>query len=177
MQFAVIQSLLGILLILFSLTMLPPLIISIITKDGVTFPFLISLTLTLGIGFLLWLPVRKVKRELKSRDGFIVVVLFWLSLSLSGSIPLILADTPDLSVSDAIFESVSGLTTTGATIMTGIDMLPKSILFYRQELQWQRDTYLSAHVIDPVRQSGIFSASAAGPGGGAAAGACVTARR
>jgi trk/ktr system potassium uptake protein len=136
MQLAVIQRILGILLSLFSLTMFPPLAISIITSDGMTVPFFSAFALILSLGLALWIPVRNINNELRLRDGFVVVVLFWVGLGLSGSIPFILSETPDLSVTDAIFESISGLTTTGATIITGIDILPKSILFYRQELQW-----------------------------------------
>jgi len=136
MQLAVIQRILGILLALFSLTMFPPLAISIFSSDGTTIPFLSAFALILSIGLILWFPVRNSNDELRLRDGFVIVVLFWVVLGISGSVPLILSDTPELSITDAIFESVSGLTTTGATIITGIDSLPKSILFYRQELQW-----------------------------------------
>ncbi|MCZ6803353.1 MAG: TrkH family potassium uptake protein [Proteobacteria bacterium] len=136
MQLAVIQRILGILLSLFSLTLFPPLVISIVTADGSAIPFFSAFILILTIGLVLWFPVRNVKNELRLRDGFVVVVLFWVGLGLTGSVPFILSDTPDLSVTDAIFESISGLTTTGATIIVGIDFLPKSILFYRQELQW-----------------------------------------
>lgn len=116
--------------------MFPPLLISLFSMDGTTIPFLSAFTLILSIGLILWLPVRNIESELRLRDGFVVVVLFWVGLGITGSIPLILSDTPELSITDAIFESISGLTTTGATIITGIDHLPKSILFYRQELQW-----------------------------------------
>jgi trk/ktr system potassium uptake protein len=136
MQFAVIQRILGILLSLFSLTMFPPLAISIATSDGATIPFISAFALILSIGLILWFPVRNINNELRLRDGFVVVVLFWVGLGLTGSVPLILSDAPELSITDAIFESISGLTTTGATIITGIDLLPRSILFYRQELQW-----------------------------------------
>jgi trk system potassium uptake protein TrkH len=136
MQLAVIQRVLGILLSLFSLTMFPPLAISLVSSDGTTIPFLSAFVLILIIGLTLWFPVRNINTELRLRDGFIVVVLFWVGLGIAGSVPLLLAHTPDLSITDAIFESISGLTTTGATIITGIDYLPKSILFYRQELQW-----------------------------------------
>jgi trk/ktr system potassium uptake protein len=136
MQLAVIQRILGILLSLFSLTMFPPLLISVITADGASIAFISAFALILSIGLVLWFPVRNDKQELRLRDGFVVVVLFWVGLGLTGSVPLILSNTPDLSVTDAIFESISGLTTTGATIIVGIDYLPKSILFYRQELQW-----------------------------------------
>ena len=136
MQLAVILRILGILLSLFSLTMVPPLVISLFTKDGSATPFILAFVIILFIGLLFWLPVKNFKNDLRLRDGFFVVVLFWVGLGLAGSIPLLLSNVPDLSITDAIFESISGLTTTGATIIVGIDNLPKSILFYRQELQW-----------------------------------------
>ena len=136
MQLAVILRILGILLSLFSLTMIPPLVISLFTKDGSATPFILAFVIILFIGLLFWLPVKNFKNDLRLRDGFFVVVLFWVGLGLAGSIPLLLSNVPDLSITDAIFESISGLTTTGATIIIGIDNLPKSILFYRQELQW-----------------------------------------
>jgi trk system potassium uptake protein TrkH len=73
---------------------------------------------------------------MRLRDGFTVVALFWLVLGTFGALPLLLVDRPAMSVVDAIFESISGLTTTGATVLTGLDALPKSILYYRQQLQW-----------------------------------------
>jgi trk system potassium uptake protein len=136
MQVTVIQRILGILLSLFSLTQLPPLVIAWWFNEKAQSAFLFAFLIILVIGFFLWFPVRNMHRELKMRDGFIVVVLFWAGLGLTGSIPLALSDQPHLSLTDAVFESLSGLTTTGATVMTGIDILPKSIQFYRQELQW-----------------------------------------
>ena len=76
------------------------------------------------------------KGELRTRDGFFVTVFFWLVLSTFGALPLWLSDALQLSFVDSLFESVSGLTTTGATVISGLDTLPKSILFYRQQLQW-----------------------------------------
>ncbi|ABA56772.1 K+ transporter Trk [Nitrosococcus oceani ATCC 19707] len=136
MQLAVVQRILGLLLALFSTAMLPPVIVSLFYRDGAGAEFLIAFGLILGIGLLCWLPVRNYRQELRLRDGFVVVVMFWVVLSLSGALPLFLTAEPRLSFTDAVFESVSGLTTTGATVITGLDNLPKSVLFYRQELQW-----------------------------------------
>ncbi len=136
MQLAVILRILGILLSLFSLTMIPPLIISLVTNDGSITPFLLAFVIILLTGLAFWLPVRNFRNDLRLRDGFVVVVIFWVGLGVAGSIPLLISKTPDLSITNAIFESISGLTTTGATIIAEIDTLPKSILFYRQELQW-----------------------------------------
>jgi trk system potassium uptake protein TrkH len=136
MQTAVIQRILGLLLALFSITLLPPLTISLWVQDGAEFAFSMALLITVCLGLALWLPVRNVRKELRMRDGFVVVVLFWAGLGLTGAIPLLLSDNPHMSITDAVFESLSALTTTGATVITGIDALPLSILFYRQELQW-----------------------------------------
>jgi trk system potassium uptake protein TrkH len=136
MHFSTVCRILGILLMIFSLTMLPPIVISVIYEDNQLNAFFDAFIFTLGVGLITWLPVRNQKKELRVRDGFIVTVLFWLVLSISGSVPLYLSDLPNLSFVDAYFESLSGLTTTGATVITGIDTLPKSILWYRQQLQW-----------------------------------------
>jgi trk system potassium uptake protein len=131
-----VQRILGLLLILFSTTMLPPVAISLFYRDGVMGEFLSACGFLLGLGLLCWLPVRNYRRELRLRDGFVVVVMFWVVLSLAGAVPLFLTEEPRLSFTDAAFESVSALTTTGATVITGLDRLPPSVLFYRQQLQW-----------------------------------------
>ena len=136
MQFLVIQRIVGLLLMIFSSTMLPPMLVSIIYADGSLVPFFYGFAVTLTTGVLLWLPVRNQRQELRLRDGFLVVVMFWTVLGLFGSIPFIAAEHPHLTLTDAVFESLSGLTTTGATVLHGIDQLPKSILYYRQQLQW-----------------------------------------
>ncbi|MEX9542374.1 potassium transporter TrkG, partial [Escherichia coli] len=79
---------------------------------------------------------RNSKHELKAKEGFLIVVLFWTVLGSVGALPFIFSEKPNLSITDAFFESFSGLTTTGATTLTGLDTLPKAILFYRQMLQW-----------------------------------------
>jgi trk system potassium uptake protein TrkH len=136
MQFLTIQRILGILLGLFSFTLLPPIAVSLYYQDGATVAFVEAFLILLISGFLFWLPVRKHRKELKIRDGFIVVVMFWVTLGLSGAIPFFLTQVPEMSFTDAVFESMSGLTTTGATVLTGLDDLPKAVLFYRQFLQW-----------------------------------------
>ncbi len=136
MQFAVIQRVVGLLLILFSTTLLPAMAVSLFYKDGVINAFLQSFAITLITGLALWLPVHRRRREVRVRDGFIIVTLFWTVLALFGALPFIIADKPDMMFTDAFFESISGLTTTGATVLSGIDDLPRSILYYRQQLQW-----------------------------------------
>lgn len=136
MQFLVIQKILGLLMMLFSTTMLPPLAIALSDQDKTVKTFMLCFLLILSIGAFLWLPVHRVNRELRLRDGFVVVVLFWAGLGLVGAMPFLLASFPDMTFTDSLFESVSGLTTTGATVIMGLEHLPKSLLFYRQELQW-----------------------------------------
>ena len=136
MQFSVIQRILGLLLVMFSFTQIPPMIVSLLYTDGELVAFFYTFAATLISGIVLWLPVKNQKKDLRPRDGFLVAVLFWSILGLFGSLPFILAGQPHASFSDAVFESISGLTTTGSTVLSGLDMLPKSILYYRQQLQW-----------------------------------------
>lgn len=136
MHRTVIQRIVGILLSVFSFTMLPPVAVSVWYQDGATMPFIMCFALILFVGVALLLPVYKVKHELRIRDGFVVVVMFWVVLCMSGALPFMLADYPHMSLTDSVFEAISGLTTTGATVISGLDDLPKSILYYRQQLQW-----------------------------------------
>ncbi len=136
MQRQVIQRVLGILLAWFSVTMLPPILVDQLYAEQAYFPFVMAFVITLVTGLLMWYPVRHHRDDLRLRDGFLIVVLFWTVLGIFGSLPLLLSNSLSIGVTDAIFESVSGLTTTGATVVINLDDLPKSILFYRQSLQW-----------------------------------------
>ncbi len=136
MHFSIIQRVLGILLMAFSLSMLPPVLVSWWYGDGAVHAFIMAFLLTLGTGVFSWVSVRGGHQELRLRDGFVVVVMFWVVLSFTGALPFMLAETPHMPLTDAVFESFSGLTTTGATVIVGLDSLPKSILYYRQQLQW-----------------------------------------
>lgn len=135
-RFGAVQRVMGILLMLFSFTMLPPMVVSTWYGDGITHAFALGLVMTFSLGTAVWWPVRRSRAELKIRDGFLVTVLFWMVLGLSGAIPLYIVDVPDLTLSQAVFEAISGLTTTGATVIVGLDELPRALLYYRQQLQW-----------------------------------------
>lgn len=111
-------------------------LVSLWYEDGAVLAFLAAFGITLATGIGSWIPVRNMKRELHTRDGFLITALFWIILSLFGCLPFMMAEQPNLNFTDALFESISGLTTTGATVITGLDALPKSILYYRQQLQW-----------------------------------------
>ena len=136
MQKQVIQRVLGILLAWFSVTMLPPIFVGLYFENEFATPFAAAFIVTLTTGLWLWYPVRTFHESLRLRDGFLVVVLFWSVLGVFGSLPFIFSQDASLSITDAVFESISGLTTTGATVITNLDVLPKSLLFYRQSLQW-----------------------------------------
>ncbi|MGQ0430680.1 MAG: TrkH family potassium uptake protein [Gammaproteobacteria bacterium] len=136
MNLLMVQRILGLMLMLFSLSMLPPIAVSLGYADGHWYPFLLAFGVIAVIGLMLWFPVRKVRRDLRLRDGFLVVAVFWVCLGVAGATPLLISDVPALSFTDAVFEAVSGFTTTGATIIVGLDRLPKSILYYRQQIHW-----------------------------------------
>ncbi|MBT8137411.1 MAG: TrkH family potassium uptake protein [Gammaproteobacteria bacterium] len=136
MSARVVQRVIGILLMIFSTTMLPALLVSIFYADHEHMAFIGGFAITALSGLILWFPARNATDDLRLRDGFLVVAGFWIVLGLAGAVPFILADQLDMQPVDAIFESISGLTTTGATVLTGLDLLPESILYYRQQLQW-----------------------------------------
>jgi trk system potassium uptake protein TrkH len=136
MQFSIVCKTIGLLLMIFSLTQLPPIIIDIAYGEQQYPIFLTALLVTLMSGVGLWLPFKHSKKDFRIREGVLVVVSFWFVLSLFATIPFLLTESLNMSFSDAFFESMSGLTTTGATVITGLDDLPKAILYYRQQLQW-----------------------------------------
>jgi len=134
MHWRAITQLFGILLLLYSLGFIPSLGIALLYGDGQWGIFAESLLITAMAGLVLWLPNIKQRSELSVRDGFLVVTLFWVLLGFAGALPFILG--LHLGVTDAIFESVSGFTTTGATVMVGLDQVAPSILYHRQQIQW-----------------------------------------
>jgi trk system potassium uptake protein TrkH len=136
MGFAAVQRIVGFLIAASSLMMLPPVLVSFWYDDGTAGLFMISAAILLLTGLVTYFPVRNVRRELRLRHGFLIVVSAWLAWVLVGALPFVLLNQPQLSYVDAVFESMSGLTTTGATIVTDIDALPRAVLYYRQQLQW-----------------------------------------
>ncbi|MCB1615701.1 MAG: potassium transporter, partial [Pseudomonadales bacterium] len=137
MHYQIVAKILGVLLMLFSVTLLPSMGVSLWYDDKAITGFISAFFLTAVTGLIFWFPFRRFKKEIRTRDGFFITVMFWTVLSLFGALPFLLAeDQSSLSLTDAVFESVSGLTTTGATVITDINHLPRSILYYRQQLQW-----------------------------------------
>tara|TARA_Y100000590_G_scaffold145430_1_gene167221 strand:- start:8761 stop:10131 length:1371 start_codon:yes stop_codon:yes gene_type:complete len=111
-------------------------IISLIYQDNNLATFILSSLIILFFGLFFYLPNKNIQHDINIREGFLIVVLFWVVLSIFGSIPFMIDPQLSLSFSDALFESTSGWTTTGATIISNLDDLSYSILIYRQELQW-----------------------------------------
>jgi len=133
MHWRAITKLFGILLMLYSLSFVPSVGIALLYEDGQWTNFGGSLFITVVTGLMLWIPNIQERSELSVRDGFLVVTLFWVLLGVVGALPFILG--LHLNVTDSIFESVSGFTTTGATVIIGLDELPRSILYHRQQIQ------------------------------------------
>src|SRR5262245_54952372 len=103
MNVLTVQRILGLLLMLFSITMLPPVGVALYYGDHHWQPFLDSFAALLIAGTVIWFPARKCARELRLRDGFLIVSLFWIVLGLAGAVPLYLSDRPELSVTDSVF--------------------------------------------------------------------------
>ena len=126
-------NLFSILVMFFSVSFVFPMIVSIIYKDSALSIFIYTFLFVFFLGLIGWFFSRGDDRELGQKDGFIIITFFWLVLSFAGSIPFIISG---MGLIDSFFESMSGITTTGATVLSGLDSLPESILFYRQLLQW-----------------------------------------
>ncbi|MFA7291285.1 MAG: potassium transporter TrkG [Rhodocyclaceae bacterium] len=126
---------LAIILGIFALTMFVPLGISWYYRDGAEYAYDEAIFFSLGSALLLWLTTRRRRRDLTVRDGFLLVALTWVVLPLYAALPLYFHIKP-LSFTDAYFEAMSGLTATGATVLSGLDQLPLSINFWRMQLHW-----------------------------------------
>jgi trk system potassium uptake protein TrkH len=126
---------LGLLLAAFALTFALPIACSLLMEDGLWPKFLMAAALAAGCGLALAAATWRLKRELRARDGFLLVTLGWLTLSAAAAVPLLLA-LPQLTFTGAYFEAMSGLTTTGSTVLTGLDALPPSLNFWRASLHW-----------------------------------------
>lgn len=136
MQYKTICRLLGLLLTLYSISMLPPIIINMLFSETIWLPFIVPFILCASIGTLLWTSCRHHHSMLKIREGFLIVVLIWFSISCISILPFLLFQDLHLGITDIVFETVSGLTTTGAVVFTKLDNLPHAILYYRQQLQF-----------------------------------------
>ena len=161
---------LGMLMVMFALSMLLPFAVSWFTDDGIwrIYPWAIGITAAAGLS--LWIGLDHFRRELQPRHGVILVTLVWVVLPLCAMLPLVLGMGHvglSISFTHAYFEAVSGLTTTGATVLTGLDALPVSINVWRTFLQWLggMGILILAVAILPLLRGGaqLFRAEAAGP--------------
>ena len=140
-----IINLFGVLLIAFSLVMLVPFMIGVIYSEDNHQIYIFVFIIVFAFGLFLWLLSRGTLKEIRITEGFVITILFWFVLGMIGSIPFVLSG---ITIVDSVFESISGVTTTGATALTAIEDLPKSLLIYRQLLQW-----LSLiHISEPTRR-------------------------
>lgn len=128
-----IINLFSILVAFFSLSLLVPLVVSFIFDDGSSNIFITTFLVVLIPSIIAWQLTKKSKEEMGVKEGFVIITLFWIVLSLVGSMPFYLYG---MSFVDSFFESMSGITTTGATVISGLNNMPESVLFYRQLLQW-----------------------------------------
>jgi len=162
---------LGMLVMIFASTLLLPMAVSWWTRDGIWFVYLLSMGATVSVGAWLWWSFRVFRRELQPRHGVMLVSLVWLLLPLSASLPLMLAGHylgRPMTFTHAYFEAVSGLTTAGSTVMSGLDALPMSVNLWRTFLQWMggMGILILAVAVLPllgVGGSQLFKAEAAGP--------------
>jgi trk system potassium uptake protein TrkH len=125
----------GLMLVVYSTTYLLPILTALIYRDGTVLLFLEDMALTFGAGGLFWLLGKEHEREFKAKDGFLLVVMAWLGMAAFSTIPL-MSYLKGLSFTDAYFETMSGLSTTGATVLSGLDHLPPAINLWRHELNW-----------------------------------------
>ncbi len=128
-------NVLGATVAVFAVTMLAPLAVAFFYDEEVLIAYDTAFAITFGSGAALWLATRRFRRELLPRDGFLLVSLIWSVLPAFATLPLLL-HLPELSFTDAYFETMSGLSTTGATVLSNLDRLPASINFWRCLLQW-----------------------------------------
>lgn len=136
MNYLAIQRIIGLLLLAFSAVYLPPVLVAWFYDEPLMSIFFESFVIVAATGALAWLPVRGLRTRAHRRESVLVVALFWIILGFAGAIPFLLMQEDSLRFTEAVFESVSGLTTTGATAIVGLDGMAHAVLFYRQLLQW-----------------------------------------
>ena len=167
LNYKIIFHFFGLLLLCNGGFMLLSSLVSVIYKDGITLNLISSGLIVVLLGVLAMLFTRKHKKEMNKREGYIVVTFGWLVMTLSGTLPYILTGSIT-NFSSAFFETISGYTTTGATILNDIEILPKGILFWRSLTHWigGMGIIVLAIAILPLLGIGgmqLFAAEAPGP--------------
>jgi trk system potassium uptake protein TrkH len=160
-------NILGYVVLIFAGTMLVPLAFAFFANEAALKDYDFALLITAGIGGALIVSTRRFRRELQPRDGFLLVTLGWTILPACATLPL-LFHLPGLSFTDAYFETMSGLTTTGATVLSGLDTLPLSINVWRHLLVWVGGMGILVLVVAILPLLGVggaqvFKAETAGP--------------
>jgi trk system potassium uptake protein TrkH len=135
MRFGLIFRILGALIFFLGLTMVFPILFSLYYRDGDLYAFLISAAITTLTGACLFLSFRRVVREISHREGFAIVTFGWASAAFFGALPYMFAGVLPSFV-EAYFESMSGFTTTGATVLAAMEGVPRGILFWRSLTHW-----------------------------------------
>lgn len=167
LNYKIIFHFLGLLLLFNGGFMLLSSLISLIYKDGVTFNLFLSGGITILVGLLVMFNTKDHNKEMNKREGYIVVAFGWIVMTLSGTIPYLLTGSIT-SFTNAFFETMSGYTTTGATILNDIEIVPKGVLFWRSLTHWigGMGIIVLAVAILPLLGIGgmqMFAAEAPGP--------------
>lgn len=134
-NYRIIANLLGILLMITGLLMLTGIPFSFYYKSGDAIALLSSGLITSAAGFLLWKVKRNGNNQIRKREGYLIVTLGWITMSLFGALPYLFSGAIP-NITDAFFETISGFTTTGASVLNDIEAMPKGILFWRSMTQW-----------------------------------------
>jgi trk system potassium uptake protein TrkH len=166
-RWGAVLYILGFIVMAFGALMLVPIAVAWMTQDGALYAYDEAMLITVVVGALLALVNRRNREELRVRDGFLLVALTWTGLPVFGALPLYLY-LPDLSWTDAYFEAASGLSTTGATVLAGLDAMPVSINLWRTFMHWigGMGVLVLAVAILPLLGFGgrqLFKAEAPGP--------------
>lgn len=167
LNYKIIFHFLGLLLLFNGGFMLLSALISLIYKDGVTFKIFLAGIVTLIVGVIVMVFTKKHNKEMNKREGYIVVSFGWIIMSLSGTLPYVFTESiPNFT--NAFFETMSGYTTTGASILNDIEAVPKGVLFWRSLTHWigGMGIIVLAIAILPLLGIGgmqLFAAEAPGP--------------
>jgi trk system potassium uptake protein TrkH len=129
-----VANVLGVVLMAFAPMYLLPIATSLVYGDGTTIGFALAMLIDFAAGLLLYLPTRGA-RDLRPRDGYLLVTLAWVFMGAAATIPFFIT-LPHLSVTDVFFETMSALTTTGSTVILGLEYLPPAVNLWRHALQW-----------------------------------------
>ena len=162
-----ILNIMGAAIAVFAATMLAPLAVAFFGAEEALVAYDTAFLITFISGASLWLATRRFRRELRPRDGFLLVTLIWTVLPAFATLPLLL-HLPGMSFTDAYFETMSGMTTTGSTVLSGLDALPASINFWRCLLQWLGGMGILVLMVAILPALGVggtqlFRAESAGP--------------